>query len=195
MKLLILLAGSLLSSLGAFAQTVTQDTVLLNGNKHVALAATFDESRETVEGALMERLKSDGLTRKKKKEGFLLFTNVKWDDMGGQKLDIYFKVEREKREARIYMLTGHGQDSLITNESDPQMFMRMRVFLEGFKSDIDSYLKLLAVQKQQAEVAKAKEAHEEALEKNRKAAKEADEKADRKQKELEKEKKKLDEMK
>jgi hypothetical protein len=111
---------------------------------HPGLVLELPHNTEVAEGTILQKLKETGYKpettgsmfwKKNKKDGFYVFTGVELPDLNNQKLDIYFRVEKNKtnkRNSTMYMLVSKGYDNFVSPEVDSITFKAATVFLNGF---------------------------------------------------------------
>jgi hypothetical protein len=144
-------ALALLATTPALSQS-TFTTLTINKNLQPALVLHLPNNTEVAEGTILQKLKETGYTpetkgqlfwKKYKKEGFYVFNGITLPALNNQKLDMYFKVEREsktqKEQSIIYLLVSKGYDNFISPESDSVSFAAATEFLNGFVATTASY--------------------------------------------------------
>lgn len=117
-----------------------------------ALSLELANSPEDVQATILKKLKQEGYKpateghlfwKDNKTDGFYVFNNISLASMGTQKLDLYFKVAQknaqEKDNSRIYLLVSTGNENFPSPEKDSALWMRSKVFLDGFTENTIAY--------------------------------------------------------
>jgi hypothetical protein len=167
-KLFLSLAFAIAGSVTASAQA-TFTTIDVNKNLQPGLVLHLPNNTDVAEGTILQKLKETGYSpetkgrlfwKKNKKDGFYVFNGITLPALNNQKLDMYFKVDRESRSRKdqsiIYLLVSKGYDNFISPESDSTTFAAATDFLNGFVATTESY-RLNADIEEQEKVVKAAE--------------------------------------
>ena len=150
-KSCVFIAFLLFATMPGFSQS-TFTTVAVNKNLQPALVLHLPNNMAVAEGTILQKLKETGYSpqtkgqlfwKKNKKDGFYVFNGITLPALNNQKLDLYFKVERESKSQKdqsiIYMLVSKGYDNFITPELDSASFAAATEFLNGFVATTASY--------------------------------------------------------
>jgi hypothetical protein len=124
---------------------------------------------DVAEGTILQKLKETGYSpetkgrlfwKKNKLDGFYVFNGITLPALNNQKLDMYFKVERESSSQKelsiIYLVVSKGYDNFISPEVDSATFLAATDFLNGFVANTASYRLNLDIE-EQAKVLKSAE--------------------------------------
>lgn len=163
-----LLLGLLsLASIPALAQA-TYTPITINKNLQPGLVLHLPNNTDVAEGTILQKLKETGYSpetkgqlfwKKNKSDGFYVFNGVTLPALNNQKLDMYFKVERESKSQKdqsiIYLLVSKGYDNFISPEGDSVSFAAATEFLNGFVATTASYSLNLEIAEQEKLVTSA----------------------------------------
>ncbi len=140
----------------------TFTTVTINKNIQPGLVLHLPNNTGVAEGTILQKLKETGYSpetkgklfwKKNKRDGFYVFNGITLPALNNQKLDMYFKVEREsstqKDQSIIYLLVSKGYDNFISPEVDSVTFLAATDFLNGFVSTTASYRLNLDIEEQE----------------------------------------------
>src|SRR5688572_21670042 len=160
-KLCFTLAFALAGSLTASSQA-TFTTIDVNKNLQPGLVLHLPNNTDVAEGTILQKLKETGYApettgrlfwKKSKKDGFYVFNGITLPALNNQKLDMYFKVNRESKSQKdqsiIYLLVSKGYDNFISPESDSATFLAATDFLNGFVATTASYRLNLDIEEQE----------------------------------------------
>ena len=152
-----LFVGILPASSQATFTTVTINKVLQPG-----LVLHLPNNTAVAEGTILEKLRETGYSpetkgelfwKKNKLDGFYVFNGVTLPALNNQKLDMYFKVDREsstlKEQSIIYLLVSKGYDNFISPEVDSVTFLAATAFLNGFVATTASFRLNLDIEEQE----------------------------------------------
>lgn len=158
-------------------------TIEYNNSMQPSLVLELPNNTDDAEGTILLKLKETGYNpetqghlfwKKNKIDGFYVFNNVTLSSLSTLKLDMYFKVvqknNEEKNNSTVYMLISKGNDNFISPDNDPTLWDSAQIFLNSFvekttayslEQDIiqqqtavtDSQNKLLALQKDEKDIA------------------------------------------
>lgn len=151
----------------ASAQSVAT-TINYNDNLQPTLVLQLPFSTVVSEGTILKKLGETGYDpktkgalfwKKNKLDGFFIYNEVTLQQLTGQKLDLYFKVERkskkDKDNSTIYLLVSKGYDNFVSPTSDTVVFKAAKKFLNSFVSETTAYKLNLDIEEQEAAVAYA----------------------------------------
>jgi len=136
-------------------------TITINKNIQPGLVLHLPDNTDVAEGTILQKLKETGyspetkgklLWKKNKRDGFYVFNGIELPALNNQKLDMYFKVEKEsksqKEQSIIYLLVSKGYDNFISPEVDSATFLAATEFLNGFVATTASYRLNLDIEEQ-----------------------------------------------
>ncbi len=162
MTRLYLLSAFLVAGIVPAASQSSFTTITINKNIQPGLVLHLPNNTEVAEGTILQKLKETGYSpetkgqlfwKKNKLDGFYVFNGVTLPALNNQKLDMYFKVEREsntqKDQSIIYMLVSKGYDNFISPEIDSATFLAATDFLNGFVATTASYRLNLDIEEQE----------------------------------------------
>lgn len=140
----------------------TFTTITINKQIQPGLVLHLPNNTEVAEGTILQKLSETGYApetkgrlfwKKNKLDGFYVFNGVTLPALNNQKLDMYFKVERESvshiDQSIIYLLVSKGYDNFISPESDSVTFLAATDFLNGFVATTASYRLNLDIEEQE----------------------------------------------
>ncbi len=140
----------------------TFTTITINKNIQPGLVLHLPNNTDVAEGTILQKLKETGYSpetkgklfwKKNKLDGFYVFNGITLPALNNQKLDMYFKVEREsssqKDQSIIYLLVSKGYDNFISPEVDSVTFLAATDFLNGFVVTTASYRLNLDIEEQE----------------------------------------------
>src|SRR5688500_19252406 len=120
-------------------------TVTINKNIQPGLVLHLPNNTDVAEGTILQKLKETGYSpetkgklfwKKNKLDGFYVFNGISLPALNNQKLDMYFKVEKEsksqKEQSIIYMLVSKVYDNFISQEVNSDNFLTATEILNGF---------------------------------------------------------------
>src|SRR5688500_5481021 len=142
--------------------------ITINKNLQPGLVLHLPNNTEVAEGTILQKLKETGYApetkgqlfwKKNKLDGFYVFNGITLPALNNQKLDMYFKVEREsksqKEQSIIYLLVSKGYDNFISPDVDSVTFLAATDFLNGFVATTASYRLNLDIEEQEKVVKSA----------------------------------------
>lgn len=149
MKKLLLLSATLFSALLLFAQSAN-DRIKFNKVLQPALMLELPYSVEETEGTIINKLKNIGYDpatkgslfwKKNTQDGFYVFKQVNISALGSRTVDLYFKVQKKKKNAAtsLYMLVSSGQETFINPDTNMELWQDARSFLDSFNDAAKSY--------------------------------------------------------
>ncbi|MGZ8517616.1 MAG: coiled-coil domain-containing protein [Chitinophagaceae bacterium] len=159
-KLYLLIALLCAGIAPAISQSIFT-TVTINKNLQPGLVLHLPDNTDVAEGTILQKLKETGYSpetkgklfwKKNKRDGFYVFNGITLPALNNQKLDMYFKVEREsksqKEQSIIYLLVSKGYDNFISPQVDSVTFLAATEFLNGFVATTASYRLKLDIEEQ-----------------------------------------------
>lgn len=164
MKIITTLLISCLLTLVTTAQSISTG-VSFNKTTQPALMLLLPYSETIAEGTILQKLKENGYDpetkgkafwKQNKVNGFYTFKGVVIKDMDKQPLDLYFKVDakgrKENERATVYLLVSKGEEKFITPESDNDIHIAAKKFLNKFIDESAAYKLQKDIEEQQQEV-------------------------------------------
>ena len=161
--IVFLFAGLMKASSQASFTTITIDKKIQPG-----LVLHLPNNTDVAEGTILQKLKETGYSpetkgtlfwKKNKLDGFYVFNGIALPALNNQKLDMYFKVERESKSQKdqsiIYLLVSKGYDNFISPEVDSATFIAATDFLNGFVATTAGYRLNLDIEEQEKVVKNA----------------------------------------
>ncbi|MGZ5220381.1 MAG: coiled-coil domain-containing protein [Chitinophagaceae bacterium] len=161
MSKLYLLIALLCAGIGPAISQSIFTTVTINKNLQPGLVLHLPDNTDVAEGTILQKLKETGYSpetkgklfwKKNKRDGFYVFNGITLPALNNQKLDMYFKVEREsksqKEQSIIYLLVSKGYDNFISPQVDSVTFLAATEFLNGFVATTASYRLKLDIEEQ-----------------------------------------------
>ncbi len=135
---LLVFCSLFLASRTASAQGAHPAHIRMGKVDRPGLAVEYPFSKAIVEAALRGRLERAGLGRPKSGgKGILLYEGAKWAEFSNTQVDIYAMVDAERdTKSNIILLVSKGYDNYVTEASDPELFTRLKAFLDGLLPDI-----------------------------------------------------------
>jgi hypothetical protein len=144
MKQLFILLAFVCAATGTIVAQSEFSTVTINKKVQPGLLLNLPNNTDVAEGTLLQKLKETGYTpettgsmfwKKNKQDGFYVFNGVQLPALNNQKLDLYFRVEKNKSvkgSSIMYMLVSKGYDTFVSPELDSITFQAATAFLNGF---------------------------------------------------------------
>jgi hypothetical protein len=139
----------------------TFTTITINKKLQPGLVLHLPNNTDVAEGTILQKLKETGYSpetkgrlfwKKNKLDGFYVFNGITLPALNNQKLDMYFKVERESSSQKelsiIYLVVSKGYDNFISPEVDSATFLAATDFLNGFVANTASYRLNLDIEEQ-----------------------------------------------
>ena|SRR5687767_3724053 len=139
----------------------TFTTITINKKLQPGLVLHLPNNTDVAEGTILQKLKETGYSpetkgrlfwKKNKLDGFYVFNGITLPALNNQKLDMYFKVERESSSQKelsiIYLVVSKGYDNFISPEVDSATFLAATDFLNGFVANTASFRLNLDIEEQ-----------------------------------------------
>ena len=139
------------------AQQVTKTTVEIDKTPQSAQMVSFPEQEDVVKDAIENIIKkNDG--KVKRSQGYIVGRHVKMNELGDQKVDIYFKLDAEgkrKNQTSIVTMAIQQPDGKYASDSgNTDLQQRANIFLSGFQQRVLVYKKDTQIAELQAELKK-----------------------------------------
>ena len=144
MKQLIILLAVVCAATSPSTAQSEFSPITINKKMQPGLILHLPNKTDIAEGTILEKLEATGYKpettgslfwKKNKQDGFYVFSGVQLPALNNQKLDIYFRVEKDKvakGSSIMYMLVSKGYDNFVSPESDSVTFQAATTFLNGF---------------------------------------------------------------
>lgn len=100
---------------------------------------TYPYAASSIEKAILEKFKTEGLSYKKAKNSFYAVKGVKYNALWNRTFDMYVAVTGSNNSGTIYLLISAGYDNYITDE-DPEVSQKISEWLVATEKDILTYL-------------------------------------------------------
>ncbi len=100
---------------------------------------TFNYPSQSIENAIVERLKKEGLEGKKMKNNFFAFKGVKYNYLWNRTFDFYISVIGSQNAGTVNLLMSQGYDNFI-DTNDYEIQKRVSDWLTGLDIDIQRYI-------------------------------------------------------
>lgn len=100
---------------------------------------TFNYPSQSIENAILERLKKEGLEGKKMKNNFFAFKGVKYNYLWNRTFDFYINVIGSQNAGTVNLLMSQGYDNFI-DTNDYEIRKRVSDWLTGLDIDIKRYI-------------------------------------------------------
>jgi hypothetical protein len=151
MKTLFILLGFLCAGTGMINAQAEFSVITINKKLQPGWSLLLPNSTDIAEGTLLQKLKETGYKpettgslfwKKNKQDGFYVFNGVQLPALNNQQLDLYFRLEKNKKKkgnSIMYMLVSKGYDNFVSQESDSVTFQAATTFLNGFIARNISY--------------------------------------------------------
>src|SRR5688572_26836190 len=136
-------------------------TITIDKKIQPGLVLHLPNNTEVAEGTILQKLKETGYSpetkgklfwKKNKRDGFYVFNGIELPALNNQKLDMYFKVEKESKSQKdqsiIYLLVSKGYDNFISPQEDSSTFLAATEFLNGFVATTAGYRLNLDIEEQ-----------------------------------------------
>lgn len=123
----------------ASAQEARETVTELNKEKHPGFEIVYPHDIKTVQAALLENLKKDGISTKKRGKTITCMA-VNNSDISDKKLDLYFQTKKKNKNATlVQMFISKGYDNFIGTAYDSLIAKNALVYLNQLKSEVDIY--------------------------------------------------------
>lgn len=163
--LLLCLAAGFLNSGQAYAQA-TETTATIQDAKHPAFSENYSFSSDDVTGAILARLKKDGVSAKSRK-GVIAAIGVRYPAISPDAVDLYFQVDGKGRKGRdgsvVNLFISRGQDNFIGRSQDATVARNALRYLDGLRQDITTYSLTQQIATQQKAVDKQTKSYKKLL--------------------------------
>lgn len=132
------LVALLLAASALFAQGAHDANIRFGKVDRPGLIAEYPYSKGITENAVRARLEKAGLGRPKSEKGFMSYQAVKWNDISPTQVDVYAKVDAGKgdKQSTVVLLVSKGYDNYVNATSDPDIYAKLKSFLDGLTPDI-----------------------------------------------------------
>lgn len=142
-KIIISLTAMLLFTVAAsakFNSGIEVKTVSGPNKENVnAFCHTYDYNYKTIEAALIERFKDEGLKAKKFKNKFYGYLGIKYNHLSDKTIDLYFSVYGSKSAGTVNLLLSHGYSNYV-DTNDFEVRRQVSQWFEDVDKDIQNYI-------------------------------------------------------
>lgn len=139
--LLLCLTAGVFYSEKAHAQA-TETTATIQKVEHPAFSENYSFTPDDVTGAILARLKKDGVSAKSKK-GVITATGVRYPAISPDAVDLYFQVagrgRKDKDGATVNLFVSKGQDNFVGRSQDAALARKALRYLDDLRQDITTY--------------------------------------------------------
>jgi hypothetical protein len=144
MKILFILLAFACSVPGTIVAQSAFSAITINKKVQPGLLLHLPNNTNVAEGTLLQKLKETGYKpetsgslfwKKNKQDGFYVFNGVQLPALNNQKLELYFRIEKDKADkgnSLMYMLVSKGYDNFVSPDVDAVTFQAATAFLNGF---------------------------------------------------------------
>ncbi|TAM99278.1 MAG: hypothetical protein EPN39_07010 [Chitinophagaceae bacterium] len=125
----------------AFSQARETTSKFQNAD-HPAFTDNYSFPSDIVTGAILQRLKQDGISSRTKK-GVISSEGVKYTRLSSEPIDLYFQIQGLGKRGRdgsvVTVFISKGKDNFIGNANDPSVVQNTLQYLNNFQHDISLY--------------------------------------------------------
>lgn len=125
----------------AFSQARETTSKFQNAD-HPAFTDNYSFPSDIVTGAILQRLKQDGISSRTKK-GVISSEGVKYTRLSSEPIDLYFQIQGLGKRGRdgsvVTVFISKGKDNFIGNANDPSVAQNTLQYLNNFQHDISLY--------------------------------------------------------
>lgn len=100
------------------AQTISEDRVSFMDGKQDAVVAKYQYSEDVMESAIDKVLAEKKIKKTKNTKGFRLYQGVIFDDLCRDVIDLYIKIDGNKKETTVTILISKGYNNFISSSND-----------------------------------------------------------------------------
>ncbi|HEY8388501.1 MAG TPA: hypothetical protein VIK74_07845 [Parasegetibacter sp.] len=152
-----LLLSLLFLSLCTFGTAqIYEGTVDFDKKKQPAVLVDLPFPPQVAQDGIKKEMEKRGYSGKSTK-GYILFKDVKLDELGGEPVDVYIKAEKKARNkdaCTVYMLLSKGYDNFVTRDINESLFSGGKDFAKEFEGWTAAHSLELDVASQEARVTK-----------------------------------------
>lgn len=138
----------------AFSQARETTSKFQNAD-HPAFTDNYSFPSDIVTGAILQRLKQDGISSRTKK-GVISSEGVKYTRLSSEPIDLYFQIQGLGKRGRdgsvVTVFISKGKDNFIGNANDPSIAQNMLQYLNNFQHDISLYSLQQQIKDQQSSI-------------------------------------------
>ena len=143
MKISTFLCSVLLIFIGCNlkAQTISEDRISFMDGKQDAVVAKYQYSEDVMEAAIDKVLAEKKIKKTKNTKGFRLYQGVIFDDLCRDVIDLYIKIDGNKKETTVTILISKGYNNFISSSNDGNTIKNTKNLCKVFNvSAIEEYL-------------------------------------------------------
>lgn len=189
----------------ALAQNAYETKVSYLKKDIAGYAADFNVSKEVLSKIVEQYFNENIKGKRKKSKDFYMFQGINMEAIfGAGKGDMYYKVEGNKKSAKLIILASKGYDNFVDQDADVQIASNAKNFLNNFSKQIEKYNKTQLIEQQKVLIKNTEKDQEVLIQEQRKTEKKIEDlqkeletlmkKVTEKNQEIEVHKVKLDEM-
>lgn len=138
----------------AFSQA-RETTSKFQNVDHPAFTDNYSFPSDIVTGAILQRLKQDGISSRTKK-GVISSEGVKYTKLSSEPIDLYFQIQGLGKRGRdgsvVTVFISKGKDNFIGNANDPSVAQNTLQYLNNFQHDISLYSLQQQIKDQQSSI-------------------------------------------
>lgn len=140
MKNTLLLTACFFCAVIARSQSV-EGTTEYNKAKQPAILCEFPYPADMVENTISDDLKQKGFGKGKSSKSFQLYQAINFNDISGDKIDLYVKVEKKSRKEKdistVTVLVSKGYDNFISGATDASIMQNAMAYINGLKPKLE----------------------------------------------------------
>ena len=130
-----------------------------------AIVNEFSYPENTVEKAIRDKMEKSGFKGKDSK-GYTMYKNVSLPELGTGTYDVYFKVDKKKKEkdmSEVTMLVSRGNEVYISEADDAQTISNAKAYLDNLIPNVQAFDLEQQIKDQQETVNKAEKKYKNLL--------------------------------
>lgn len=132
-----------------------ETTAKFQNAEHPAFTDNYSFPSDIVTGAILQRLKQDGISFRTKK-GIISSEGVKYTRLASEPIDLYFQIRGLGKRGRdgsvVTVFISKGKDNFIGNANDPSIAQNTLLYLNNFQHDISLYSLQQQIKDQQSSI-------------------------------------------
>lgn len=132
-----------------------ETTAKFQNAEHPAFTDNYSFPSDIVTGAILQRLKQDGISFRTKK-GIISSEGVKYMRLASEPIDLYFQIQGLGKRGRdgsvVTVFISKGKDNFIGNANDPSIAQNTLQYLNNFQHDISLYSLQQQIKDQQSSI-------------------------------------------
>lgn len=138
MKYILLCASLMLgATFPLFAQNAKDATVRYQKTDRPGMTVEYELPKADLEEALLAKMETGGPGKPKSKGDFYVWQGVMWPEVATGQVDIYLKVDGNKKKSTVVLLVSKGYDNFVNQNNDSQTGGGMKTFLDGLQAPVN----------------------------------------------------------